>query len=228
VELGEVGGVHGYVVLINGDTEPAQELLERGLEGAPPGAAALLKAEVNAHLGRDSGQRVRARFREEAALAQVDAELGLERHEHIHATHHLAELLEPGREARCRTGPGAVGFKPGRSGGSRPHTGGGRVGVGTRERERERESEGMVGDGSHEEIRSFFFVSVGSGSELFFLTAQLDVFQSNSKWNGDTSFYFPPQLNTSLITKESSTCCYEGPDGESVCVWESDLVNQIL
>jgi hypothetical protein len=96
------------------------------------------------------------------------------------------------------------------------------------ERERERESEGMVGDGSHEEIRSFFFVSVGSGSELFFLTAQLDVFQSNSKWNGDTSFYFPPQLNTSLITKESSTCCYEGPDGESVCVWESDLVNQIL
>jgi hypothetical protein len=96
----------------------------------------------------------------------------------------------------------------------------------------------MVGDGSHEEIRSFFFVSVGSGSELFFLTAQLDVFQSNSKWNGDTSFYFPPQLkhifnnegiHVAMRDLMVKVCVCGGVRfGKPDTLIQLDLVNQIL
>jgi hypothetical protein len=167
VELGEIGGVHGYVALIDGDTEPAQEFLERGLEGAPTNAAALLEAEVNAHLARDGGQRVRARLREEAALARVDAELGLERHEHIHAAtttlscRSLGERRDAGRgRGRQDTGRGVV-----RSG---PHTGGGRVGVGTREREGDGRRRKPRGETRARRFDRFSFVSTGSGSELFF------------------------------------------------------------
>jgi len=76
-----------------GVAERAVELAERRLDGAPLGAA-LLEAEVRAHLPRDGGERVRARVGQQAALPRVHAELGLEHHQRVDGTQRLAELPE--------------------------------------------------------------------------------------------------------------------------------------